>query len=374
MKICMVLGAHFSFAKGGAEIQADILANDLIERGHDIHYICFGADNSVGDIEIKDNYNIYTVKRPYKNLNFLCYLNRKSIYQLLDKIDPDIIYQRGEFPFGDLISSYGNLRDIPIVSAISMDNMCMKRKVELNRKSIPCLIGNHMRVKYFDKSDLIISQTRTQKDLLKRTFGVDSIVIPNVHRVPKPPFKKDSPPLICWIANIKAWKKPEKFLQLAKKLENKEARFVMAGRPGTGSIQDKIDDTVRSLSNLDHLGEITFERANSLLKRASIFVNTSDPLSLSDGKTEGFPNTYIQSWMRETPVVALNFDPDGIIKKEKIGLHSNTFKQMVRDVEYLIEKENERKEMGRRARIYAERKFNVDTVIEKYEQIFSKLI
>ena len=122
----------------------------------------------------------------------------------------------------------------------------------------------------------------------------------------------------------------------------------------------------KKLPNLRYLGEISFEETNILLSKSSIFINTSLEL-------EGFPNTYIQAWMRETPVIALNFDPDNLIKKNKIGFHSGTFQQMVKDVRYLIKNDNIRNEMGKRARQYAIENHNIKRIGERYIEIFERL-
>lgn len=365
MKICMVLGAHFSYAKGGAEIQADILANELIKRGHEIHYVCFGSENVGTPKKIRKDYYLYRVKRPYKNMGFLCYLNRKFIHGIMDKIKPDIIYQRGAFPFGDIISVYGRFRRIPVVSGISMEIMCKKNKIDVSLRTIPDIIDNHMRVRYFKKSDLIISQTELQKKLLKKTYGVDSIIIPNVHFVPDPPFNKKTPPIISWVANIKRLKQPEIFLKLAKELADTDANFIMAGRPACGKFQSSFENKVDALPNVTYLKEISFEGTNELIKESSIFVNTST--------TEGFPNTFIQSWMRGTPVVSLNSDPNNILKNHKIGFHSKSLPKMAEDIRYLLENEEVRFDMGERARTYAVKNFDVEKIIVRYEHLLTEL-
>jgi len=119
------------------------------------------------------------------------------------------------------------------------------------------------------------------------------------------------------------------------------------------------------LSNLKYLGEISYEETNELLSKSSLFVNTST--------TEGFSNTYIQAWMRENPVVTLNCDPDDLIKINKIGFHSGSFKRLVKDVRYLIENEDVRREMGKRAREYAFKNHDIKKVGKRYFKIFNIL-
>jgi len=158
-------------------------------------------------------------------------------------------------------------------------------------------------------------------------------------------------------------KKPEIFIKLAKIFKDLNVNFVLAGRPSKGSYQNMLLEQIKELPNLKYLGEIPFQRTNELLSKSSIFVNTST--------TEGFSNTYIQAWMRKTPVVTLNCDPDNIIKKHKIGFHSGNFEQLVKDVRYLIENEDERREMGEIARKYAIENNDIKKISKKYFELFN---
>ena len=71
------------------------------------------------------------------------------------------------------------------------------------------------------------------------------------------------------------------------------------------------------------------------------------------------------------PVVTLVVDPDGIIKKENIGIHSGNFEQMVKNIKRIIEDDNMRNEMAERAKIFAERHFGMKN-IEKIVNIFEE--
>jgi glycosyltransferase involved in cell wall biosynthesis len=124
----------------------------------------------------------------------------------------------------------------------------------------------------------------------------------------------------------------------------------MIGRPALGSWQNEILKKIRRLPNMEYRGELSIDQVNALLQKSHILVNTSD--------YEGFPNTYIQAWMRKVPVVALNSDPDDFIKTQEIGFHSKTFKQMVLDVRSLLENKPLREKMGEKSCEFSRKMFS----------------
>ena len=95
-----------------------------------------------------------------------------------------------------------------------------------------------------------------------------------------------------------------------------DVRFVMIGADATGGGErpwaQALLERARSLPNLEYLGARSQAQVNQLLARAHVFVNTS--------RYEGFPNTFIQAWMREVPVVSLHVDPDRLLETQQVGI------------------------------------------------------
>jgi len=370
MKICFVLTTHFQQEKGGLEKQAELLSNYMALNGHEVHYICYNRDDNF-EFDDRDNMNFYRIYEPfkkYKGLKFLMHLHKDEIYHILDKIKPDIIYMRGNFNFSNIISSYAKNKDIPFVSGISSDDLCEIPDF-FNKKTFLIRIINHiLSRKVLEDSTMIIAQTKHQQKLLKKNFGLTSVVITNGHVVPDPPFIKDDPPVVLWVANIKRWKQPEIFLKLAKRLIDTRCEFVYCGRPsGDLNYQQKLERFTNKLSNVTYLGEVPFHEVNNLLSKASIFINTSLP-------QEGFPNTFIQAWMRETPVVTLHFDPDDIIKRNKMGYKSGDLDKMIEQVKYLLKNKDVRKRMGNNSRKYAVKHHDFKKTGKRHEKVFKKIL
>ncbi|MFX1296766.1 MAG: glycosyltransferase family 4 protein [Promethearchaeota archaeon] len=363
MRILFLL-EHMRYTRmGGSEIQAYYLIEELKKTtSHEIHY----AFNSNIDPKINDNKISYYCLHDYGKA---AWINLLPLRRLIKKVNPDIIYQRCRFGYTGIAANYAKNKSMKMVFHVASDRDCKKNQF-LSIKGFPGIITEYMGRYGIKNVDLIIAQSRYQQKLIKQNFNLSSIFIPNGHPVPPLPFKKGNPPIVAWIANIKLWKQPEVFIKLARELQDTDARFVYAGRPSTiskGKYQNMLISETKKLDNLTYLGEIPFEKTNELLARSSIFINTSLP-------REGFPNTYIQAWMRETPVVALLADPDGLNKEHQIGFHSCSFEQLVKDVRYLIENEDERKAMGSRARKYADENHDIKKIGERYVEALEELV
>lgn len=361
MRILFLLEHTMFKLMGGSEIQAHYLIEELKKTSHEIHY----AFNSNIDPKINDEKVTYHYLHDYGNA---AWINLFSLRNLLKKINPDLIYQRCRFGYTGIAANYAKRNPIKMVFHVASDNDCKKNQF-LSIRGFPGIITECLGQYGIKNVDLIIAQTHYQQQLLKQNFNRHSIVIPNGHPVPLPPFKKANPPIVTWIANIKTWKQPEVFIKLARELQDTNVRFVYTGRPSIvsrGKYQKKLISETKKLDDLTYLGEIPIEKTNELLSKSSIFVNTSLP-------REGFPNTYLQAWMRETPVVTLLVDPDDLNKKNRIGFHSCSFEKLVKDVRYLIENEDERKAMGRRARKFAVENHDIKKIGRRYLEALEEL-
>lgn len=361
MKIVFLLHAASTVLKGGSEIQADLIINEMLERGHDVYYISDLIRTPMAGREGVKYLYLKSFGRRFS------YLNLIPLIRMLRNIEPDVIYQRYRIPYTGIGSLYAKKYSKKMIFNAATNKDVVKNKISFNHMVLPNLIKEYIGRYGIRKTDLIIVQTFHQQMLLKENFGRDSIVIPNGHPVPLPPFRKTSPLIVIWVANIKQWKQPEIFIRLAKEFKKTDVQFIYVGRPAKGIYQEMLMNISKKLPGLKYLGEISHEETNELLSKSSILVNTSL-------KFEGFPNTYIQAWMRQIPVITLNFDPDDIIKKNKIGFHSGSFKQMVRDVRYLIENDNVRDEMGKRARQYSIENHDIKKIAKKYLDIFRELV
>ena len=187
--------------------------------------------------------------------------------------------------------------------------------------------------------ECIIAQTEHQGDLLQQYYGRrPSAIIPNFHPFPQEVFEKGKEIRVVWIANMKPLKQPEVFVRMARDLLGmRGVKFIMIGRAYNTKWDREMLKEMSALENLEYLGERSLDEVNEVLAKAHIFVNTST--------YEGFPNTFIQAWMRKVPVVSLNVNPDNVIDHKGIGFFSKTYEQLVKHITILINDTKLRNEM-----------------------------
>jgi glycosyltransferase involved in cell wall biosynthesis len=95
-----------------------------------------------------------------------------------------------------------------------------------------------------------------------------------------------------------------------------------------------------------------------------VFVNTSD--------TEGFPNSYLQAWIRGTPVVAF-FDPDHVIARERLGFSPASLEDMQHRIAALVADTALWSATSTRCQRYMEQRYGDDRILAPYLATFKEL-
>jgi glycosyltransferase involved in cell wall biosynthesis len=118
--------------------------------------------------------------------------------------------------------------------------------------------------------------------------------------------------------------------------------------PGGETYYDDVAAAAARLPNVSMLGAVRYADTGALIDRAKIFLNTSS--------IEGFPNTFLQSWIRGVPVVTF-FDPDGLVQRTPLGRVAKSVDDMREAIRGLLEIDVDRQLLGRRARDFALREY-----------------
>lgn len=345
---------------GGSEYQVSCLVEHLVRQ--DRYDICYLARRVSADFS-PNGYKIIKVADATGIRRFGEFLDAPRLLKLLRQIRPDIIYQRVGCGYTGIAAYYARRNTCKVIWHVAH---------EMEVEPFNRVISKNMVFRYIDKKTLeygirnvseIIVQTSRQQALLAQHYHRIAVArIDNGHPLPQEKIEKPAVVEIVWVANLKPWKQPEIFIRLVKDLQYlSEVKFTMIGsRAWPVERHDEFLQEVKHLKNLSYLGGCPQSQVNAVLARAHIFINTS--------VQEGFPNTFIQAWMRQLPVVSLNVNPDNVLDDQRIGFCSGSYDQLKQNVIYLLDRPEVRQRMGIDAQNYAFSTYSMNN-IEKIAEV-----
>jgi len=166
---------------------------------------------------------------------------------------------------------------------------------------------------------------------------------------------------ILWVARPVNWKRPEKFLEMTRRIPEKDFLMILHG---DNEISRRIKLEAKNLSNLQIVDYISFFEIQKYYNSALCFVNTSD--------MEGFPNAFIQACLGSTPILSLNINPDEFITKNNLGKFvGGDFDLAVKFLKNLNEQKVQ--ELGNNAFTYVKGRHDLSDKIVKYDNLFKSL-
>ncbi len=324
LRLAMVLGGHWSVQMGGAQYQASLIVDALSSRGgFETHYLA----RVVPDEVMQPGHTVVPFGRRHHPGAVLRQL--PSLYRELVRLRPDIVYQRCLMPYTGAAALYCRRHGVPLVFHIALDDDVRKPEgfpwtpAGMWRRASRAVSEYGLR-----NATAVVAQTEDQVRMLRNEYGLTAdLVVHNFQPVATrlaSPGTRDRLRLI-WVANLKPSKRPERFVELAEALAGRcDAEFVMIGRPGDPGRYDALQERMGRLPNFRYLGEQSLERVNEEISASDLFVNTS--------LIEGFPNTFIQSWMRGVPVLSNAVNPDGCLTQGGAGVLAPTVAEMANAV------------------------------------------
>lgn len=377
MKICFVTDSFLKYMSDrvtGVQVQTYYLAKGFASAGHEVTFVSEARPQRVKE-ESFGKLKVLRVNRRGWPLGFL--ITSFEIFRLLRRIRPDICYQRGRSYFGAVAAFACKLTGARFVWASAGEHGCRpgkyRRKLS-ERKNIlkrillfPDASIRDAFIHYsIRNSHYCVVQTEMQRDELFRYFRKSGSIIPVAMPHEKPRRRQaEERKTIFWLASVSAGKQPEIFVDLATRLSDlTECDFVMAG-PASKSYRQKLLKRATGVRHLQYLGPLPFGKTWDLFAKARVFVNTSLHSS------EGFPNTFVQSWFSGTPTVSLNIDPDQVISKGDLGSCSGSVDKLCDDVRALIVDDALWERQSTNARRYAEENLDIRRIADRYLSLFS---
>ncbi len=270
---------------GGAEVQQAILARTFQQAGYRVSVVTmdYGQPEEI----IIDGIRVIRAHAPQAGLPVLrfIYPRMTSMWQAMARADADIYYQRASGMLTGLVAQFCAHRGKRFIYSAASDADFYPE--------LPLI--SYGRDKWFYRrglrmADQIVVQNETQRQACLANFGRTSTLVPSCHAV-QGQEPADPAGYVLWVGTIKSLKRPELFLELARRLP--AIRFRLVGG-GDAAILGNLK--AADLKNLELTGFVPYSQVAQHFAGARVFVNTSE--------FEGFPNTFLQAWSRAIPSVS----------------------------------------------------------------------
>jgi glycosyltransferase involved in cell wall biosynthesis len=339
---------------GGETVQHVLLARAWRDLGVDVSVIVY--DHGQPRINMIDGIRTIAAFKSDAGLPGLRFMHPR-ITRMLDAMkeaDADIYYQSLSSVYTGITAWFCRQHRKHFVFRIASDAYCIpgKQLIRFWRDRKIYEYG-------LKRADLIVAQTEYQQRLLRTNYGLDSQI---ASLVVEPPKQKERPPRdidVLWVSNFRDVKRPELAIELARQLP--QLRFTVVGG-GPEKQQIQMLRAAAELPNLHYAGPVAYDAVGAYFDRAKILVNTSS--------VEGFPNTFVQAWIRGVPVVTF-FDPDGLVQKRGLGVAVASFEHMVLTLDELIGDNTKRQAFGTIASSFATDTFSMHAVARRYLGLFA---
>jgi glycosyltransferase involved in cell wall biosynthesis len=291
---------------GGAELQQSLVAKALVKRGLKVSMV-------VGDYGQPDRaswsgvttFKAYRVNAGIPGVRFF-HPRWTNVWGALRRADADVYYVSCAGVLVWQVALFARMFRRKTVFRIASDSDCDPRAL-----LVPMWRDRQLYRYALRAIDMVLSQTNRQRDLLIRNFNRESRIVapmaePAARRLPFHERTID----VLWVGNFRPLKRAELLLTLAERFPG--ISFHMVG--GSLAIAPEYFESMRrkaaTLPNVQFHGAVLYHEVGELFERARVLVNTSE--------TEGFPNTFLQSWGCGAPVVTF-LDPGEIIAREGLG-------------------------------------------------------
>ena len=364
MKICIVgfddypQLANLKDAKyvGGESVQHVLLARAWRDLGHEVSMIVL--DHGQGRNTYVEGIRAIAPYARDEGLPVLRFAHPRltGMISAMREIDADVYYQSPAGAATGIAAWFCRRHGKRFIMRVASDLACIPGKQLIrfwrDRKIYEYGVRN---------ADLIVAQSEQQRTLLQENYGVKSEVLDMAVEMPSGPQpEKDID--VLWVANFRPVKRPEVVLDLARRLP--QVRFTMAGGalPGVEDYYEAMQKAASELPNVVFPGAVPYADVGAYFSRAKIFLNTS--------QIEGFPNTFLQAWVRNVPVVTF-FDPDSLVKQRQLGRTAANFDDMVDAIQSLLNDDGERQRAGERARTYAVAQFGATHIASRYLEMLA---
>jgi glycosyltransferase involved in cell wall biosynthesis len=349
-----VLAPEFEQGRiGGAQVQQSLLAKALARRGFPVSMVV--GDYGQSDGAVWSGVRTYKAYSAHEGIPVVRFLHPRwtKLWKALRRADADIYYVSCASTQVGQVAMWTARNGRRMIFRVASDADCDPATVLISFWRDRKLYEYGLR-----RAAAILTQSVKQRELMRRNYGLDSSVAASLVDAPECHLSfAERDVALLWVSNIQQLKRPELFLALAQRLNASTASMVGGAQPGAHALFRQIRARAAGVPNLAFRGPLPYRATNDLFDRARVFVNTS--------AVEGFPNTFLQAWIRGVPVVSF-FDPDGVIRREGLGYATASLDEMAVAAQRLATDQQAWFEASERCRAYMARHYADDRILTPY--------
>jgi glycosyltransferase involved in cell wall biosynthesis len=348
---------------GGEEVQHTLLARALTTRGYEVSMVVM--DFGQADGAEWDGIKTYKTYRSDDGLPVLRFFHPRwtGAWRAVKRADADVYYLSCASLRVGLTALFSRRYRRKLVFRIASDTDCEPQKLLIDYN-----YWRDRRIYEYGlrRADVILAQSQYQQQVMKRNYGLSSILAPMLIDQPRDllTFEGRTIPVL-WVSNIRQLKRPDLVLDFAAGSPDITAHMIGGSVAHSIDLFDEIRERASQLPNVTFHGQVPYHDVNDYFANALVFMNTSE--------IEGFPNSYLQAWSRGTPVVAF-FDPDGLIAREGLGVAVRDMEEMRQAVRQLTTNRERWLATSARCVAFMRREFNEDRILAPYLDTFRRLI
>jgi glycosyltransferase involved in cell wall biosynthesis len=363
MKICIIslnLASYFDPTPraryGGAEVQAAFVARALEQAGQDVQLV-------VADLP-SDHRVPYPTRNAFHSgvgapvLRFF-HPRVSGIFHALAEADADVYYQHCAGMVTGLTAHVARKTGRVFVYGAGSDTDFSFRNVLIH--------GMRDRVIYYyglRRAHGVVAQSRRQLEWAEKLLKSPVVMIPT-GVLPAQPIIGERSGAILWAGGLRAVKRPDLLIELARRMPDREFVLVGGGTTTEPDYAAAITEEAAAVANVRVTGWLPHSDVIREIERASLVVNTSS--------YEGFPNVYLEAWNYGVPVISFN-DVDGMLAQGQLGALCANLDEMEATIRALFADPDRLAAMRVRVRQVVAERFSPAVLGPLYVQFFESLL
>lgn len=314
---------------GGAAVETLALIKGLIYNGCQVGVLTWkGAKDFINRKQEFDIIEAFDREIGIRKIRWI-YYRYPALIKSIKYYSPDCLLQKTAAIETGILAHIAKNLNIPLIYKISSDTEVDKR---LNQ-TMP-FYEKKIFLYGLKNAEYIITQNEYQDKKLKEKYHNKKIFL--IHNAFYP-FGKITElkerRYIAWVGTFREPKNLSALINIVGELPKIE--FKIAGTGPTKGMDKNTQKAVVVLSeykNVQFVGYLNRKEIMNFLANAYALLNTSN--------YEGFSNAFLEAFVAGTPVISLNSDPSGILKKYKLGFEvnhrnlANVIKELINDCDF----------------------------------------